>query len=448
MGKDEIVSESPSAPEPPRLYRSTSDRHVAGVCGGIAEHLGLPSGLIRVIAVIATVAGPGLFVYGFFWAMTRPNTTAPRGPASTLAPKRELHRNQVFLLIGGGVLVLGLGWGGPLGQVGRHLGFVVPIVAVAAGAFLAWSQLDDTGCGRWSRRTRRGKVLSAARPVVGVALTMVGVIALATQGQGFDAVWSSALAAFAVLVGAAVIAAPWVVRMWHGLQHEQTQRIRATERADIAAHLHDSVLQTLALIQRRADDPATVIRLARLQERELRAWLYARQHTSRDSLASAVETAAHEVEDDHGVAIEVVVTGDRPLDQGGVALVKAAREAMLNAVRHGSAPVSTYVEVGPHGVEAFVRDHGSGFDLGDIDADRLGVRESILGRMSRHGGSAKIRRLEHGTEVELSLPPLPGGSEPAGEGAARIILGAEVPAPSRNAGTQATPTVPTEGEPA
>lgn len=425
------MSESVSIPEPPRLYRSSADRYIAGVCGGIAEHLGLPSWVIRLIAVVAVIAGPGLFVYGFFWAMTRPDTTAPGGPGSTSAPRRQLNLNQVLLILGGTVLVLGLGWGGPIGQLGRHLGFVVPVVAVAAGAFLAWSQLDDTERGRWRGRTRRAKILSVARPLIGVALTMVGVIALATQGQGSDAVWSSALAAFAVLVGAIVVAAPWVVRMWQSLQHEQTERIRATERADIAAHLHDSVLQTLALIQRRADDPATVVRLARSQERELRAWLYADQHSSKDSLASAVETATHEVEDDHGVAIELVVTGDRPLDPGGVALVKAAREAMLNAVRHGLPPVSTYVEIGPQGVEAFVRDHGTGFDLGDIGDDRLGVRESILGRMSRHGGSAKIRRLEHGTEIELSLPPLAGRSEPG---------------PAAEATTP--PPVPAQGEPA
>jgi signal transduction histidine kinase len=250
---------------------------------------------------------------------------------------------------------------------------------------------------------------------VGVVLATVGVVALATQGQGFDVVLTSALAAVAVLVGAAVIALPWVVRMWQGLQAEQTERIRATERADIAAHLHDSVLQTLALVQRRADDPATVIRLARSQERELREWLYADQNRSTDSLASAVTTVTHEVEDEHGIPIEVVVTGDRPMDDGGQALVKATREALLNAVRHGAPPVSVYVEVGPSGVEAFVRDHGPGFETTEIGDDRLGVRESILGRMRRHGGAAKIRRLESGTEIELTLPPLAGadGATPA-----------------------------------
>ncbi|MEP6800117.1 MAG: PspC domain-containing protein [Lapillicoccus sp.] len=412
------TSAPPSAPNeavtgPPRLYRSTGDKWVAGVCGGIATHLGVSAALVRTVMAFAVIAGPGLPVYGFLWVMTKPDTRAPGGPAAIMTHVRKVQPSQVLVVVGVLAGLIGIGWGGPFGGLGAHLGFVIPVVAVAAGAFLAWSQLDDTERGRWRARSPRGKVLSIARPVIGFALTLVGVVAIATQGQSLQTVTTSGLAAIAVLVGAAVIAAPWVVRMWQGLQHEQTERIRATERADIAAHLHDSVLQTLALIQRRADDPAAVIQLARSQERELRTWLYADPHRSADSLATAVATVAHEVEDDHGVAIELVVTGDRPLDPGGVALVKAAREAMLNAVRHGQPPISTYVEIGRHGVECFVRDHGEGFDLGGIGEDRLGVRESILGRMSRHGGAAKIRRLEHGTEIELTLPALagPGGPE-------------------------------------
>jgi len=418
MGEDGQVPDPQPVVSPPvqrpKLYRSSSDRWIAGVCGGIAEHLGISSALVRLLMVLAVVAGPGVFVYGFFWVMTRPDTSATQG-VPVARSRRPLTRNQVLLVIGATGLAIGLGWVSPAGQLGRHLGFLLPVFAVAVGAFLAWSQLDASERSRWAGRSKRGRILAVARPVVGVLLATVGVVALATQGQGFDVVLTSALAAVAVLVGAAVIALPWVVRMWQGLQAEQTERIRATERADIAAHLHDSVLQTLALVQRRADDPATVIRLARSQERELREWLYADQNRSTDSLASAVTTVTHEVEDEHGIPIEVVVTGDRPMDDGGQALVKATREALLNAVRHGAPPVSVYVEVGPSGVEAFVRDHGPGFETTEIGDDRLGVRESILGRMRRHGGAAKIRRLESGTEIELTLPPLAGadGATPA-----------------------------------
>jgi signal transduction histidine kinase len=203
-----------------------------------------------------------------------------------------------------------------------------------------------------------------------------------------------------------LIAAPWAVRLWGDLRREQAAAARASERADIAAHLHDSVLQTLALIQRRAGDPAAVTQLARAQERELRTWLYAGQSGTGDSLAAVVAEAAHEVEDVHAVPVDLVVTGDRPVEPHGIALARALREALLNAVRHGRPPVTAYVEIGANGVEAFVRDHGDGFELDDVPVDRLGVRESILARMDRHGGSARVRRREDGTEVELTLPPI------------------------------------------
>ena len=450
MGEDGQVPDPQPVVSPPvqrpKLYRSSSDRWIAGVCGGIAEHLGISSALVRLLMVLAVVAGPGVFVYGFFWVMTRPDTSATQG-VPVARSRRPLTRNQVLLVIGATGLAIGLGWVSPAGQLGRHLGFLLPVFAVAVGAFLAWSQLDASERSRWAGRSKRGRILAVARPVVGVVLATVGVVALATQGQGFDVVLTSALAAVAVLVGAGVIALPWVVRMWQGLQAEQTERIRATERADIAAHLHDSVLQTLALVQRRADDPATVIRLARSQERELREWLYADQNRSTDSLASAVTTVTHEVEDEHGIPIEVVVTGDRPMDDGGQALVKATREALLNAVRHGAPPVSVYVEVGPSGVEAFVRDHGPGFETTEIGDDRLGVRESILGRMRRHGGAAKIRRLESGTEIELTLPPLAGADGATPATAEAPASTAEAPASTAEASASTAEAPATEPRP-
>jgi len=379
---------------------------VAGVCAGLAEHLGLNVRHVRLAFVLASVAGgAGVAAYLFLWALTpqsRGGDVARRvEPVAVGRPTNESLRILVVgvaLLLVGGVLVA------QRQGVNLRLGVLIPLLTVAGGAVLAWSQLDDAERGRWLVGGGEGRRAGLLRLGIGIALATIGVVALATQGRGFAGVWDVGIPAVAVLAGAALIAAPWAVRLWSDLRVEQAQRIRETERADIAAHLHDSVLQTLALIQRKADDPAAVTRLARAQERELRGWLYAGPRGSKASLASAVTEVAHEVEDVHGVAIELVITGDRPLDAGGTALVRALREALLNAVRHGSVPVSAYVEVGSERVEAFVRDHGPGFDVDAVPQDRLGVRESILGRMARHGGSAAVRRLENGTEVSLSLP--------------------------------------------
>ncbi|MEO7061965.1 MAG: PspC domain-containing protein, partial [Lapillicoccus sp.] len=182
------TSAPPSAPNeavtgPPRLYRSTGDKWVAGVCGGIATHLGVSAALVRTVMAFAVIAGPGLPVYGFLWVMTKPDTRAPGGPAAIMTHVRKVQPSQVLVVVGVLAGLIGIGWGGPFGGLGAHLGFVIPVVAVAAGAFLAWSQLDDTERGRWRARSPRGKVLSIARPVIGFALTLVGVVAIATQGQ-------------------------------------------------------------------------------------------------------------------------------------------------------------------------------------------------------------------------------------------------------------------------
>jgi signal transduction histidine kinase/phage shock protein PspC (stress-responsive transcriptional regulator) len=395
-----------------RLERPVRGRYVGGVCAGLAEHLGLNVRHVRLAFILASFAGgAGVAAYLFLWALTpqSPEATAVSGTQAVAAgrPANESLRNLVvglgFLLVGGVFFAQQHG-------VNLRLGVLIPLLSVAGGAVLAWSQLDDAERGKWLVRSGEGRRAGMVRLVIGIALASIGVVFLATQGRGLAGLWDVGIAALAVLAGAALIAAPWGVRLWSDLRAEQTQRIRETERADIAAHLHDSVLQTLALIQRKADDPGEVTRLARAQERELRGWLYAGPRGSRASLASAVTEVAHEVEDLHGIPIELVITGDRPLDVGGSALVQALREALLNAVRHGAPPVSAYVEVGSARVEAFVRDHGPGFDLDDVPRDRLGVRESILGRMSRHGGTAALRRLEHGTEVSLSLPVTTAGA--------------------------------------
>jgi len=416
VGKDELVRtpyEISPVPIGPgerrpvgRLERPVQGRYVGGVCAGLAQHLGFNVRHVRLAFLLISLAGgAGVVAYLFLWGLTPQSREVSMDPRTrVLATGRPTNEPVRNLVVGLGLLAVGGALVAQQRGINLRLGVLIPVLAVAGGAVLAWSQLDDAERGRWLA----GDVGSTARRAgllrlgIGIALATIGVVVLATQGRGLAGLWEVGIPAVAVLAGAA-----------------QAQRIRATERADIAAHLHDSVLQTLALIQRKAGDSAEVVRLARAQERELRGWLYAGPLGSQSSLASAVTEVAHDVEDLHGIPIELVVTGDRPLDVGGVALVRALREALLNAVRHGAAPVSVYVEVGSESVEAFVRDHGGGFDLDAVPQDRFGVRESIVGRMSRHGGSAAVRRLEQGTEVLLSLP-VSGTSHPDVQPAADV----------------------------
>jgi signal transduction histidine kinase/phage shock protein PspC (stress-responsive transcriptional regulator) len=411
-----------TTPRPP-LVRQRQGKVIAGVAAGLAAHLGIPVVAVRVALVLTTIPfGAGLAVYVFLWATMREVgdvdpavTTGTAGTAGTagttgttgsghhvdLASLRTWLRsgNQPVLLTLLGVAALAVAgalWFGSAG-LDVHPEVILPVVAIVIGAIFFWSQLDDTD------------TLGARRPVrwiwlvVGLGLTILGLVGLLVQGTNLTELWQVAGAVLAALVGVVVLSAPWILRLWSNLRLEQAARIRATERADIAAHLHDSVLQTLALIQRQSGDAATVARLARAQERQLRSYLYD-EDARAGTLGAALTAAMGEVEDLHGVPVQLVVTGDRPMDAHLDALVKAVREATWNAVRHASPPVSTYVEVGPDAVEAFVRDHGAGFDLDTVPDDRAGVRESIIGRMERHGGTARIRRRADGTEVELRLP--------------------------------------------
>jgi signal transduction histidine kinase len=198
---------------------------------------------------------------------------------------------------------------------------------------------------------------------------------------------------------------PWLFRLAGDLSEERAARVRSQERADVAAHLHDSVLQTLALIQKHSEDGRTVATLARAQERDLRAWLYADEAPPDTSVSSALRAAAAEVEDAHGVPVEVVTVGDVPASDRLRPLVLAAREAMVNAAKHsGAEKVDVYAEMADGQTEVFVRDRGRGFELGGVPEDRLGVRNSIVDRMERHGGSAVIRTAPaEGTEVRLAM---------------------------------------------
>ena len=251
-----------------------------------------------------------------------------------------------------------------------------------------------------------GVALGLAQVVVGVLLVAAGAGLYLTGNESSDP-RRGLVALAAVLAGLALMGGPWWWRLSRELAAERQERIRAQERDEVAAHIHDSVLQTLALIQRSANQPRTVASLARQQERELRAWLYGDPNPAPEqSVAAALQRASDEIEDLHGVVVETVEVGDCPVDDGLRALVQSSREALANAARHsGADSVSVYLEVEPHQVTVFVRDRGVGFDPDGVPADRRGIVESIVGRMNRHGGKAAVRSQPgEGTEVELVMP--------------------------------------------
>ena len=423
----------------PPLIRPHTGRIVGGVAAGLAVHLGWPVRRVRWLLVLLTVAsGMGVLLYAWLWALVPSGDSVPTDgqppvlapvpgalrpdpvpgvPAAQLAARRAASAGHLGDIGLGGVLLLAAG-----SLVGARygwtpgLGGVLPLLVVLAGAVLAYSQLDEVERSRWATRTGVGTRGAVLRVAAGLAIVLVGVLLVVVSRTDLASAGRALTAAAAVLAGTALVLAPWGLRLWRDLDAERSARVRESERAEIAAHLHDSVLQTLALIQRSSGDAAQVARLARSQERELRDWLYGPRRAEGATVASAVRDAAADVEDRHGVAVELVlVGGDAAVDDRTAALVAALREAMLNAVRHGGPPVSVYAEVAPDGVEAYVRDRGPGFDPAAVPKDRLGVRESIIGRMERHGGTAQVRSDADGTEVRLRLPALPTDDQRQGD---------------------------------
>ncbi|WP_392424102.1 PspC domain-containing protein [Barrientosiimonas humi] len=419
-GAPALPSAAPSAPaapgalpERPPLRRPPHGRMLAGVCRGVSVHLGIPVVPLRIATFVGVVVfGAGVVVYGFLWLTMPVGDQGVAEEDAALIDRRSLSTRWVVL---GGVLLALAGISTLVIGSTINPSAVLPLLAIVAGLLLSWSLLDGRRRQHWLAGTDLARGESLLRVGLGAALVLGGIAVLISGGRGLGGLRDVLLATLVVLVGVTLLVAPFAIRLFEDFRREQTERIRVTEKADIAAHLHDSVLQTLALIQRRADDPAAVQRLARGQERELRQWLFADAAPAGATLATAVRSTTDEIEDQLGVPVDLVVTGDRPLDEHGAALVAAVREAVSNAVRHAAPPVSAYVEVGPGETEAFVRDHGAGFDPDAVPADRLGVRESIVGRMERHGGSAEVRRREDGTEVVLRLPHL-SGEERAAQG--------------------------------
>jgi signal transduction histidine kinase len=254
---------------------------------------------------------------------------------------------------------------------------------------------------------RRSRFADLYNGVFGVFLVVGAALLFLSSNDVLSGVRDAALTTVVVVVAIGLIGAPFLWRLGRSLAAERAGRIRSQERAELAAHLHDSVLQTLTLMQKRADDPREVAALARRQERELRDWLAADNPRAEvTGFASALRSAAEAVEDDHRVAVEVVSVGDCELDPRADAVLGAAREALTNAAKHAAepGPIRVYAEVKPGSIEVFVRDRGPGFDLSAVPADRRGVSESIVGRMERAGGEAEVRAITGGgTEVALRI---------------------------------------------
>ncbi|WP_239107665.1 ATP-binding protein [Spirilliplanes yamanashiensis] len=401
--------------QPRRLHRVRDHRYVAGVASGLALHLGVPVVAIRVaFVVLLGFNGLGLLLYSAFWAVL-PAQHPGAGPAAGPPRRRDLAELLPFVAIGLGAILVQVLLGS--GSVAGTAGWLVAVIAVGAGVI--WHQSDPARRQQWSETVpqvpwlgavvaendRRTFLLRFIGGGILVSVGIIGVVAVYAPSGDSAAVLNGVIFALIGLVGVAVVAAPVLWRMFSQLRTEREGRIREQERAEIAAMVHDEVLHTLALIQRNAADVKTVQRLARGQERTLRNWLYRPTASPTERFGAALEHVAAEVEDMYGITVETVVVGDAETGDKVVALVAAAREALVNAARHaGVQTVSLYAEVEDEQLSVFVRDRGAGFDPDTIDDHRHGVRGSIIGRMQRHGGRAEIRSTPgEGTEVRLMM---------------------------------------------
>ncbi len=409
---DDFTMASAQAQEaPPRMRdRAPLRRHpeeglLGGVCAGLARRLQVNVTIVRVLAAMAAgFGGIGMAVYALGWALV------PVAPESEGLRRRPGAWREAVLLV---IVVVGLIWALRSLGLGLEQQIVWPAVLGVCGLALVWRPAVGGPSPHGGRRMatlgahlRRAARLDAPGVIFGVLLVAFASASLLHHFQVLHTLGKAIGAVVIITTIVGLLIVPWFVRLARSLASERAARIREQERAELAAHLHDSVLQTLALIQKRSDDPREVAGLARRQERELRTWLLRRPSApGPDTVACALERAAAEIEELHKVPIEVVTVGDGPLDGRLEALVLAAREAMANAAKFaGSERVDLYAEVQAGRVEVFVRDRGVGFDVDAVPADRRGLRDSIVGRMERHRGEARVRsRPGEGTEVELQM---------------------------------------------
>lgn len=380
----------------PRIDRT--NRWVGGVAAAIAREIGVQPMVIRVaFVVLILVGGWGLVLYALAWgllAVFSPEQISPYRPVPKAAT--SVHRH-----LGVGLVTLGLVLLFRPFTSDVFYNIVWPVGFVLTGALIAWSRTSSES----------GGLTAVVRVVAGLVVAVGGILAFTALQYNLVNTVIGIIFGLAILSGITLVAAPSVVRMAHDLDTERLSRIRSDERARISAHLHDSVLQTLTLIQRHSDDPQRTAALARQQERELRNWLYGSEPATAGltRLGTEIERVAAEIERAFDIRIEVVTAGDAedlPPTPGLEALIAATQEAIRNAAAHAESPaIDVFAERTPTALAVFVRDTGNGFDPDIIEESRQGVRESIVARMERVGGKAVIHSVVgEGTEVELELP--------------------------------------------
>jgi len=375
------------------------NRLLTGTAAGVAREVGIDALYVRVAFVVLTISGGwGALLYLLAWGLFARSgiTTGSYKPVVKAASPSV--RLIAFLMAAVGLTTLSSLYG---------VSFLGALLwpALFLGAALAVA-LDPAQVDRLRPLGDIQNQAVGGRVVLGLALLFGGIISASFVSLSFWQAVSGIVVAALVLIGAGIVFAPIISSLAGDLLAERRRRIRSEERADMAAHLHDSVLQTLALIQKQSND-ASVVSLARRQERELRVWLFEDKAMNPNlGFRAGLEAAVAQVEELYHLPIEVIVVGDCPMDDDIAALLNATREAVTNAAKHSGADrVDVFAEVGGKAIEVFVRDTGVGFDAREIDDDRAGVRDSIIGRVERHGGSATVHgNVGQGTEVELRIP--------------------------------------------
>lgn len=390
----------------PRLTRVADGRVLGGVASGLARHLGLDPVVVRLAFMALAVGGIGVAIYvALFFFVPAEEDKEPTGSAEDARRKgRALSQLIAYAGLAVGLGMLFLVFGGVFDPL---LWFVL---FGTLGGVILWQQANPAQRDEWMSTTvSRAGAKGLMRAGTGILLIVVGVFGFLAFQEQLQNARAGLTFAFTILAGISLVVAPWIIGVVRERDQERRERIRNAERAELAAHIHDSVLHTLTLIQRRAEDSREVQRLARVQERALRSWLYQRPADAETTLRPGLERVAAEVEEEHATPVEVVCVGDCDIDDGVSAMLRAAREAMVNASKYAKTEtIAVYGEVDQDEVLVFVRDRGSGFNLDDIPEDRMGVRGSIFGRMERHGGAARIRTEPgEGTEVQLRMPRTP-----------------------------------------